>query len=81
MVGKLKLTKAKKGDSMNGVYVLRTFVLTTYSYSGLGEGCLYIFSTEDKALQFANNKGMIVTHWPDNPNHCTIDFEEIDPDS
>lgn len=63
---------------MNKVFVLTTYEYSCYSYSGLVENGINIFSTKENAENYAKDCNLRITCDPDRDTDCTIESYEVD---
>lgn len=62
---------------MDKVFVMQFYSYDTYSYDGLSESDIKIFSTEEKANQWAEDNGYSVVNWADTNKQVTVTPEEV----
>lgn len=60
------------------VFIITTFEYSCYSYDGLRECDLIVFSSKERALKYAKENKLKITTDPDTTDHCTLEAYEID---
>lgn len=63
---------------MDKVYQITVYEFSSYSYSGIEEQENFLFSTEEKALAFAEKQGYKICEYVENPRkECTINVVKV----
>tara|TARA_R110002012_G_scaffold49804_4_gene128827 strand:- start:13760 stop:13948 length:189 start_codon:yes stop_codon:yes gene_type:complete len=60
------------------VFIITTFEYSCYSYDGLKETDLAVFSTKEKAIAYTKENNLTITGDPDTTNHCTLECYDVD---
>ena len=63
---------------MEEVYQITVYGFFSYSYSGTEEQETFLFSTEEKALAFAEKQGYKICEYVENPRkECRLDTVKV----